>query len=110
MSLKSHSYSVSAAESDIVVVMNRRTATLVKDALEVVNPDRQCDEDAARNLALRIEVQISRGAARKPKSAPKAPLVVSAASSCQVEAGVPSGAVVSSQSEPVEGTAIGVLQ
>ena len=60
MSLNRHSYSVSSAEGDIVVVMNKRTATLVKDALEVVNPDKQCDEDVARNLALRIEVQINR--------------------------------------------------
>lgn len=73
MSLKSHSFAVSASADNIVVVMNRRTATLVKDALEVVTPDRQCDEDVARNLALHIEVQISRGTARKTKTAPKPP-------------------------------------
>ena len=48
-------YTIAKHNDQLVLVMNERTARLVKSALEIINPDSQFDENLARNLAMDLE-------------------------------------------------------
>jgi hypothetical protein len=48
-------YTIAKHNDQLVLVMNARTAGLVKSALEIINPDSQFDENLARNLAMDLE-------------------------------------------------------
>ena len=55
MSKDKVNYTIAVHNDQLVLVMNARTAGLVKSALEIINPDSQYDENLARNWAMDLE-------------------------------------------------------